>query len=266
MDLTGRRYLVTGVLNEESIAWHVAAELQRRGADLVLTSFGRSARTARKAAATLPGPVDIVELDVARDSDFPALTEVLERRWTALDGVVHAIAAATPDALNGGFLTTAADSAARAFRVSAYSLQQLSNAVAPLLGGAENGGSIVALTVDTTRAIPGYDWMGVAKASLHSVAQYLSMYLGAADIRLNLVASGPLDTFSAGGLERFEALADHYERWAPLGWDRRDPSGVVGAVLFLLSDLSRKVTAQVIHADGGLHASLGGVEWPAPRR
>lgn len=264
MDLTGRRYLVTGVLNEDSIAWHVAAGLQRAGAEILLTSFGRPARITKRALTSLPADTETIELDVGNDDDFPMLAAAIEARWSTLDGVVHAIASGSADSLNGGFLTTPASSALAAFRISVYSLQQLASTLEPLLARAAGGGSVVALTVDTTRAIPGYDWMGVCKGALWSVAQYLSIYLGRSRIRVNLVASGPIETLSSGGIESFGALADHYERWAPLGWDRADPSGVVGAVLFLLSDLASSVTAQVIYADGGLHASLGGVEWPAP--
>ncbi len=266
MDLSGRRYLVTGVLDEDSIAWHIAAGLQRHGAETLLTSFGRAARITRRAAGSLPDNAEILELDVSNDEHFTAIATAIDNQWGVLDGVVHAIAAASQDALNGGFLTAPAQSVSHAFQISAYSLQRLSSALAPLLARAQGGGSIVALTVDSSRAIPGYDWMGVCKCALWSVAQYLSVYLGPSGIRVNLIASGPIETLSADGIVTFGALADYYERAAPLGWDRSDPTGVVGAALFLLSDFARSVTAQEIYADGGLHSLLGGVAWPAPQR
>lgn len=254
----GRRYLVTGLVNEESIAWHVAAALQRNGAQVVLTAFGRALRIARKAADLLPVPAEVLELDVSEDDGFRALAEQVEA-WDRIDGVLHGIAFAPADALGGAFLTTGADSVLTGFRTSAYSLQQLAAALAPALARAPHGGSVVGLTVDTARVLPGYDWMGVFKSALASVAQYLAVYLGSQGIRVNLVAAGPVETISARGLPGFDDLADYYERNAPLGWNRDDPERVVGAVLFLLSDLSRWTTGEVLHADGGVHAVTGGI-------
>ncbi|MFI7241563.1 enoyl-ACP reductase FabI [Streptomyces qinglanensis] len=261
-DLTGRHYLVTGVTNQESIAWHVAAALQRAGAEVVLSSFGRTARIARKAAARLPCEPDVLELDVTDEDDFARLAEELRGRWGALDGVLHSVAYAPADAVSGAFLETPAAGALRGFQVSAYSLQRLAAALAPLLTASEHGGSIVGVTVDSSRALPGYDWMGVFKSTLEAVARYLALHLGPHGVRVNLVAAGPLETLSAQGIGSFEALAEHYERWAPLGWDRTDPGQVVGAVLFLLSDLAAHTTGQILHADGGLHAVAGGIGEP----
>ncbi|MEV4335528.1 enoyl-ACP reductase FabI [Streptomyces sp. NPDC049590] len=260
----GRRYLVTGVLNDESIAWHVAAALQKEGAQVVLTSFGRAARITRKAADLLPVRPDVLELDVTADEGFEALAGELDRRWGRLDGVLHSIASAPPDALGGAFLTTPPESALTGFRTSAYSLQQLSAALAPLLTRCGHGASVVGMTVDSARALPGYDWMGVYKTALEAVARYLACYLGPSAIRVNLVAAGPVESVSGRGVSTFDDIADHYERWAPLGWDRTDPGRIVGAVLFLLSDLARWTTGQVVHADGGMHALAGGIGPAAP--
>lgn len=250
----GRRFLVTGVLNEQSIAWHVAAALQRRGAEVLLTSFGRAARLARKAADLLPRPAELLTLDVTDESHFAELAEQLALRCDSLDGVVHSIAFAAADAVGGGFVSTSPASVTGGFGVSVGSFQQLAQALLPLLSASEHGGAVVGLTVDSSRALPGYDWMGVYKASLESAARYLAMYLGPRRVRVNLVASGPLETISARGVPSFDALAEYYESWAPLGWDRKDPEQLLGAVLFLLSDWSRHTTGQVVHADGGTHA------------
>lgn len=254
----GRKYLVTGVLNDESIAWHVAAALQREGAQVTLTSFGRALRITRKAAALLPEPADVLELDVTDDAGFAALAEEVAG-WDRLDGVLHSVAFAPPDALGKGFLTTPAASALAGFRTSAYSFGQLAQALAPALARSEHGGTVVGMTIDTQRALPGYDWMGVFKTALESIAQYLALYLGPSGVRVNLVAAGPVETVAARGVAGFDQLAEYYERWAPLGWDRHDPARVVGAVLFLLSDLARWTTGQVLHADGGMHAVTGGI-------
>ncbi len=259
LNFAGRKYLVTGVLNDESIAWHVAAALQREGAEVVLTSFGRAARVTRKAAGLLPCPPEVLELDVTDDACFPRLTEQLDERWGRLDGVLHSIAYAPADALGRAFLSTPPSSAMEGFRVSSYSLQQLACALSPLLGRSEHGGAVVAMTVDAARALPGYDWMGVFKTALESIAKYLAVYLGPSDIRVNLVAAGPVGTFSGRAVSSFDEIADYYERCAPLGWDRNDPSRIVGAVLFLLSDLARYTTGQVLHADGGAHAVTGDI-------
>lgn len=258
--LDGRVYLVTGVLNKESLAWHAAAALQDAGAEVVLTSFGRAARITDKAAGLLVSRPEVLELDVMSDLSVGALAARIEERWGRLDGVVHSIAAAPKEALGEGFLTAPADGVLDGFRASAFSFQQLAAALASLLKRAPGGGAIVGLTVDTSRVIPGYGWMGVYKAALEAIAKYLATHLGPSGIRVNLIAAGPIETVSARGVPTFSALAEHYEKWAPLGWDRTDPTQLIGALLFLLSDLSRCTTGQVVHADGGMHALLGGVD------
>jgi meromycolic acid enoyl-[acyl-carrier-protein] reductase len=262
-NLEKRTYVVTGVLNNESIAWHVAAALQREGCEVILTSFGRVARITEKVADLLPSRPVVLDLDVMSEESAGSLAAEIESRWGKLDGVVHSIAATPLDTLGSGFLTAQAGGVLDGFRASAYSFQQITTALAPLLERAPGGGAVVGLTVDSSRVIPGYGWMGVYKSALEAISRYLATYLGPSGIRVNLVAAGPIETVSARGVPTFSALADHYERWAPLGWDRRDPARVVGAVLFLLSDLSRYTTGQVVHADGGMHAVLGGVE-PTP--
>lgn len=258
-DFADRRYLVTGVLSPDSIAFHVAAALQQAGAEVVLTSFGRALRSTRLAARLLPGDAEVLELDAARAEDFPALAAQLSERVGSLDGIVHAVAWAAPEAMGGGFLTAPASPIEAGFRVSVTSFQQLVRALSPLLAGAVGGGSVVALTVDSSRALPGYDWMGVYKAALEATTRYLAVYGGAQGIRANVVAAGPLETLSSAGVATFAELAEFYEANAPLGWDRTDPSQVVGPILFLLSPWARSVSGQVLHADGGTHAVLGGV-------
>ncbi|MGX7825350.1 enoyl-ACP reductase FabI [Actinokineospora sp. 24-640] len=266
LDLTGRRYLVTGVLNQDSIAYATACALQDAGAEIVLTGFGRSMRITRASAACLPKPADVLELDVNEPAHFDRLAADLEARWGGLDGVVHAIAAAPRDAHSANFLTTSKDSATSAFHISAYSLHALTVALAPLLS--RRGGSVVGLDFDASTAWYGYDWMGVSKAALESLCRYLAMYLGGSGIRVNLVAAGPIETVAGRAISTFDTLADRWSAEAPLGWDRADPAVVAGPVLFLLSELSRCVTGEIIHADGGLHAvTLGRPigETPCPR-
>jgi meromycolic acid enoyl-[acyl-carrier protein] reductase len=249
--LAGKRFLVTGVLTRDSIAFATAAQLQELGAEVVLTGFGRARRLTERAAAKLPQPPEVLELDVNRPEDYPPLVEALRERWGGVDGALHAVAFAPEDALGGRFLTAPSSSALTAFQTSAVSLRELAVALAPLMG---EGGSIVGLDFDATVAWPIYDWMGVAKAALESVSRYLARDLGAQGIRVNLVSAGPLKTVAAGGIPGFERLADAWGRQAPLGWDVGDPSPVADTICFLLSDWSRAISGEIVHVDGGFHA------------
>ena len=170
--LAGKRLVVTGVMTRESIAFHVAQRAQALGAEVVLTSFGRARRLTERAANRLEGPPDILELDVNEPAHLDSLATELTSRWGAVDGVVHAIAFAPPDALGGRFMQTSAESAELAFRTSAYSLKALAAALAPLLEPAR--GSVVGLDFDASVAWPLYDWMGVSKAALEAVCRYLA--------------------------------------------------------------------------------------------
>jgi enoyl-[acyl-carrier protein] reductase I len=252
--LAGKRLLVTGVVTRDSIAFEVARQAQEAGAEIVLTGFGRARRLTERAAAKLPEPADVLELDVNAPDDLAAVAHELDGRWGALDGILHAIAFAPADALGGGFLDAPAASALTAFETSAVSLRALTVALLPLLERAEDGGSVVGLDFDASVAWPVYDWMGVAKAGLEAVSRYLARDLGPRGVRVNLVSAGPIETLAAGGIPGFERLADSWDRSAPLGWDTRDPSSVAGTVCYLLSPLSRGVTGEIIHVDGGYHA------------
>jgi enoyl-[acyl-carrier protein] reductase I len=251
--LDGKRVLVTGVVTRDSIAYAVAERALDQGAEVVLTSFGRARRLTERAAGRLSGEVDVLELDVNEPSHYAALRAELGSRWGGLDGVLHAIAFAPPDALGGNFMSTPDESAAMAFRTSAVSLRSLAASVADLLA-ADGGGAVVGLDFDASVAWPVYDWMGVAKAGLEAVSRYVARDLGPSGIRVNLISAGPLRTVAAGGIPGFEELAALWETGAPLGWDDRDPSPVADAACFLLSDYGRGVTGEILHVDGGFHA------------
>ncbi len=216
MILEGKRLLITGVITKDSIAYHAAEQAQKEGAEIVLSSFGRVRRMTERAAQRLPQPADVLELDVNKPEDLDALTESLRERWGGIDGALHAIAFAPQDALGGKFMTAPAESAGQAFQTSAYSLKALAAALQPLMS---RGSSLVGMDFDATVAWPIYDWMGVAKAALESVARYLARDLGPEGIRVNLVSAGPLGTVAAQGIPGFEQLADLWRRQAPLGWD-----------------------------------------------
>jgi enoyl-[acyl-carrier protein] reductase I len=249
MLLTDRRILVTGVLNDASMAFHVARRAQDEGAEVVLTSFGRAMSLTQRAARRLPSEPVIVELDVTDPAHLDALAE---RVGGHLDGVLHAIGFAPESCLGGGFLTAPWEDVAIALQVSAYSLKALAVACRPLM---TSGGSIVGLDFDNSRvAWPVYDWMGVAKAAFESTARYLARDLGPQGIRVNLVAAGPVRTIAARSIPGFEKFEEAWDQRAPLGWNVKDPSPVAAACVALFTDLFPATTGEVIHVDGGYHA------------
>lgn len=269
--LTGKRILVTGVVNRRSIAFAVAERAQQLGAEVILTSFGRIRRMTERAAGRLPNPVEVIELDVNNEADLVNLPGLIESRWGGVDGVLHAIAHAPGDALGGNFVAAPRQSAIQAFETSAYSFKALAQALEPLLGVGEAGrleagetgnpgapgqagGSLVGLDFDATVAWPSYDWMGVAKAALEATSRYLARDLGPAGHRVNLVSAGPIRTAAAGGVPGFSDLAGVWGEAAPLGWDETDPYPVADTVCFLMSDLARAISGEIIHVDGGFHA------------
>jgi enoyl-[acyl-carrier protein] reductase I len=197
LSLEGKRLLITGVLTKGSIAYTVAERAQQGGAEVLLTGFGRTRRMTERAATRLPEPPDVLELDVNNPDDFEALVKELQERWGGVDGALHAIAFAPGDALGGNFMSAPPESAEVAFRTSAYSFKALAEALAPLM---EQGGSLVGMDFDATKAWPVYDWMGVAKAALESVNRYLARDLGEQGIRVNLVSAGPVETPAAQGI------------------------------------------------------------------
>jgi enoyl-[acyl-carrier protein] reductase I len=257
--LSGKRILITGVVTRESIAYAVAERAQALGAEIVLTGFGRGLALTRRVARRLPDPPEVLELDVNDPSHFGPLAARIEAKWGGLDGVLHAIAYAPPDALDGRFLATPADSALVAFRTSAFSLQALTAALEPLL---TPHASVVGLDFDAPIAWPSYDWMGVSKAALRMVSRYLARELGPRRVRVNLVSAGPLRTMASGAVPLFDEMAQAWTTQAPLGWDPSDRAPVADAVCMLLSDYARAMTGEIVFADGGVHAM--GPLGPAP--
>ncbi len=253
MLLEGKRLVVTGVLNEQSIAFSVARLAQEAGAELVLTGFGRGLRITERIAKRLPEPPPVLELDVTVAEHHQRLAADLGERWGAVDGLVHAVAFAPEAALGGSFLDTAWEDAATALHVSTYSFASLSASLAPLLRAA-GGGAVVGLDFDGTRAWPAYDWMGVAKAGLEATSRYVARDLGPQGTRVNLVAAGPLRTVAAKGIDGFEDIERSWGAQAPLGWDVTDAEPVARTVCALLSDWLPATTGMVVHADGGAHA------------
>ena len=250
--LEGKKILVTGVLTDGSIAFHIARLAQEQGAQVVLSSYGRILSLTTRIAGRLPAPAPIIQLDVTNADDLDALeSRIREHFPDGLDGVVHSIGFAPEAALGGNFLNTTWEDVSTAMHVSAYSLKSLTMAARPLFNG---GGSVVGLDFDATVAWPKYDWMGVAKAALESTSRYLARDLGAENIRVNLVAAGPIRTMAAKSIPGFDEFEKVWNDRAPLAWDVTDPVPAAQAVVALLSDWFPKTTAEIIHVDGGVHA------------
>ena len=261
--LDGKKLLVTGVLNDDSIAFGVAKLAQEQGAEIVLTSFARAMSLTRRTARRLSPEPDVLELDVTNAEHLDALTADLTSRWGRVDGVLHAVAFAPGRALGGNFLNTEWDDVALTLHTSTYSLKALAMATLPLMQAA-GGGSIVGLDFDATQAWPAYDWMGVAKAALESTARYLARDLGQHGVRVNLVSAGPLRSVAARGIPGFDQMESAWAGRSPLGWDTRNTEPVAKACIALLSDWFPATTGEIVHVDGGFHAIAAPGLPPAP--
>jgi enoyl-[acyl-carrier protein] reductase I len=247
--LEGKRLLVTGVLTDSSIAFHVAKLAQEEGATVVLSSFGRQMKITQAIARRLPSASPIVELDVTSSENLDALAGAVREHVDGLDGVLHSIGFAPQGAFE--FLTAPWEDVATAVHISAYSLKALAVACEPLMGP---GSSVVGLTFDATKAWPVYDWMGVAKAAFESTGRYLARDLGPKGIRVNLVAAGPIRTTAAKSIPGFAVFEESWGSKAPLGWDVNDPVPTARTCVGLLSDWFPATTGEIVHVDGGFHA------------
>ena len=249
--LTGKTVVVTGVLTDQSIAFHIARLAQEEGADVILTSFGRTMSLTRRSATRLPTEPPIVELDVTNDDDLAQFADRLGEHCETVDGLVHSIGFAPESALGGNFLHTSWSDVATAMQVSAYSLASLTMAAKPRM---TSGASVVGLDFDASVAWPTYDWMGVAKAALESTSRYLARDLGPEGIRVNLVAAGPIRTMAAKSIPGFDEFEKVWQERAPLGWDLTDPAPAARACVALLSPWFAATTGEIVHVDGGVHS------------
>ena len=250
--LDGKNIVITGVLTDASLAFGVAELAQREGANVVLTGAGRALSLTQRTGRKLPTPVDVYELDVTVPEHLVAVREALAEKWGRVDGVLHSIGFAPEVCLGDDFMAARWSDVSIAMHISAYSLKALADAFAPLM---TNGGSFVGLDFDNTVAWPAYNWMGVAKSALESVNRYLAKALGPQGIRSNLVAAGPIRTIAAKSIPSFSVFEDVWDTRAPLGWNVNDSSAVAKACVALLSDWFPATTGEMIHVDGGYHAT-----------
>ncbi len=218
----------------------------------MLSSLGRDLDLTRETATTLGPDVDVIEADLTEPDDVASLATGLARRWEHLDGVLHAVAFAPREALSESFLDATIDPVSRAFHTSVHTYASLARMLRDLAPAA--GGSLVGLDFDASKAWPVYNWMGVCKSALESANRYAARDLGKRAIRSNLIAAGPLHTRAAGAIGSFERLLDAWEHQSPMRWDPHDAEPVADTAVFLLSDLSRMITGEILHVDGGFHA------------
>ena len=249
--LAGKTALVLGVANRWSIAYAIASAFVREGAELVLTFQGeRQRQTVEELGADL-GATKILNCDVTKQEELDHLVGELKEISPTLNAVVHSIAFANKEDLSNPFLQTSRDGFLLAQEVSAYSLVAVSRALAPLLS---DGGSITTLTyLGSTRVLPNYNVMGVAKASLEACVRYLAGELGEKKIRVNAISAGPIKTASARAVKDLSKMLEMVETRSPLRRNT-DPAEVGDTAVFLASDLGRGVTANTIFVDSGYQA------------
>ena len=252
--LSGKKVLITGVLTDDSLAFSAARHAEAEGAQVLLTGFGRGLSLTQRSARKLASVPEVLELDVTDDNQLASAAAAVGERFGRLDGLVHSIGFAPASCLGQGMFAASWQDVSQALEVSAYSLKSLVGAFLPLLEAAD-GASVVGMDFDASVAWPAYDWMGVAKAALESTARYLARDLGPRNIRVNLVAAGPVRSVAARSIPGFTQFEEAWSTRAPLSWDLRDEEGAVGkACVALLSDLFSKTTGEIVHVDGGYHA------------
>lgn len=251
--LEGKKVLVAGVTLDTSIAFHVARIAQAEGATVLVSNFGRAMSLTKRVIKKLDPVPPLLEVDVTNEEHLAGLADAVGEHVDSLDGLVHSLAFANPEtALGGKFLTTPWADVGQAVHVSAYSLASLTMACKPRF--AERA-SVVGLTFDATVSWPVYDWMGVAKSALESTSRYLARYLGPEGVRVNVVAAGPLETLAKKAIGGANEFNDVWAARAPLGWDPKNAEPTARAVVALLSDWFPATTGEMVHVDGGLHAT-----------
>jgi enoyl-[acyl-carrier protein] reductase I len=247
--LEGKIGVVFGVANKRSIAWGIAKAWAAAGAKLIFNYQGeRLKENVEELVAEFGGDVPLYPCDVTKDEEIAGFFEKVREHAPKLDLLLHSVAFAPKDALEGEFVNTSRQAFATAHDISAYSLVGLAREAAPLM---VDGGSIVAMTYyGSQKVVPHYNVMGVAKASLEASARYLAYDLGGKKIRVNCISAGPMQTLAARGISGFGAMMKHYQEHAPL--HRSCTLEELGAMgVFLASEGSASITGQVLYVDGG---------------
>lgn len=247
--LAGKTGIVFGVANKRSIAWAIAQAWHKAGAKLAFTYQGERLKdNVEELAGTFGADTLILPCDVTRDEDIASVFSTVDAKFGKLDLLLHSVAYAPKDALEGKFVNTSREAFRVAHDVSSYSLVALARAAAPLM---TDGGSLVAMSYyGAEKVVPHYNVMGVAKASLEASTRYLAYDLGPQKIRVNCISAGPVNTLAARGISGFMEMLKHYEEHAPLKRNvTPDELGATG--VFLASDGAAAITGQVLYVDAG---------------
>ena len=263
--LADKRILITGVLSKHSIAYGIAKACHREGAQLAFTYQSERFLERIEKFAEEFGSKMVYQCDVAEDAQIDALFAKLGEQWDGLDGLVHSIAYAPKDAIEGDFLDGLSRESFRiAHDVSSYSYPALAKAARPLLLKGNNPSMVALSYLGAERTMPNYNTMGLAKASLEAATRYLAFCLGPQGIRANAVSAGPIKTLAASGIGNFGKLLAYNEHNAPL---RRNVTieEVGNAAAFLLSDLASGITGEIMYVDGGLNTTALGNSDPLPQ-
>jgi meromycolic acid enoyl-[acyl-carrier-protein] reductase len=256
MLLQGKRILVMGLLDTRSIAWEIGQRAAAEGAEVTYTvqseRFKDSLlRRSFKSDGLNVDDYRILPCDITQDDQIAALFEQVE---APLDGLVYSIAFANPKTcLQETLFEAPREDVMKAFEISAASLAFVAAAAREKF---TRGGSIIALTFDSAHSWPHYNWMGICKAALEATARYLARDLGPQGVRVNSLSAGPMKTMAATHIPGFNLMEGSWAARSPIGWDStEDRKAVADSALYLLSDLSRRVTGELLHVDGGFHST-----------
>lgn len=248
--LTGKRALITGVASDRSIAYGIAAAMHREGAELAFTYQNDKLKGRVEKFAAQFGSSIVIPCEVAEDASIESAFQTLAQHWDGLDIVVHSIAFAPKEQLSGSIVdNTTREGSQIAHDISAYSFLALARYAKPMMAG--RNGSMLALSyLGAVAAIPNYNVMGMAKASLEAGVRFMAADLGPQGIRVNAISAGPIRTLAASGIAGFRKMLDHFEKYAPL---RRNVTieEVGNAAAFLCSDLASGITGEITYVDGG---------------
>ena len=257
--MAGKRGLIMGVANKNSIAWGIAQTLHQHGAELAFTYQGDALGKRVRPLAEQLGATIIVDCDVEDDVSTDAVFEQLNKQWGALDFVVHAIAFSDKDELTGHYVDTTRDNFRRTMDISCYSFTSIARRAAPLMSA---GGSMLSLSFSgANRVMPNYNVMGVAKAALEASVLYLAADLGSRNIRVNAISAGPMRTLAGAAIGGARYILNFCQNNAPLEHNLTQED-IGGSALYLLSDLAASVTGEIHHVDGGYNI----MGMPDPRR
>lgn len=254
--LSGKRILVTGVLSDRSIAAGIASALHREGAEIALTYQNEKLRERVEELAKNWNVKILIPCDVSSDEEITKTFAELKKHWNHLDGVVHSIAFAPREELEGDFVEkTSRDGFKTAHEISSYSFTALARGALPMLNP---GAALLTLTyLGSEKAMPSYNVMGLAKASLEANVRYMAASLGPKKIRVNAISAGPIRTLAASGVSGLKKMLSYNEKVSPLR-ENVSIEQVGNAAAFLCSDLSSGITGEIVHVDAGFHAMAMG--------